>query len=146
MHPVPAALAALHDRWSTAPELEGVLVFPGPAPDAGSDAPDVLAIGDAVSDIAAVDSTPVFGLASTAEPFEVQCAIQSWSGDVAQQAMCERAFEWLDAVAAVIEQDSHLGIPEMVWDCRISRWRYRAIQDGGAIARIEFAVLVEARR
>jgi hypothetical protein len=144
-HPAPAAIAAIYNRLRVAPELAGVRVDNGPQV-GGIDVNDVIAVGVTVVDAPTAASDPVYGLGSVSETFDVECAIQSWSGDTDIQPRMERAFELLDAVAAVLAQDPHLGLPEQVWDARIARWQYQPMQDDGALALIEFAVRVSADR
>lgn len=147
-HPGAAALDALRARCETAPQLAGVRVCDGP-PVSGIQEPDVVALGTALVDLvpsAVGQGRRDFG-GGRLESFDMACLAQSLSGDVtALPAVRARAYDLVDAVAAVIDADRSLG--EVCMDAQVVRVAYRPVIDekSGVLALIEFTVRVEARR
>lgn len=148
MHPVPAAVEALVQLLRDAPALAGVRVEDGPPPN-DLDERDSIGVGLLTEDVEVAASELRRRVGSTDEVFEVLCVAQCWSGDdLGWPPVRRRAYDLVDAVAAVLVAAPQLGVAGQVTVARLTRTAYRPerTSQGEAMAVVEFTVVVDAYR
>ncbi|MFC8277187.1 hypothetical protein ACFUJR_32585 [Streptomyces sp. NPDC057271] len=101
---VPAAIAELVEILRAAPGLSGVDVADGP-PTGDQSGPDLVAVGwqpESGQAAEAVQDFNAAGARTRDEDFDIQCWIDSWSGDSSAATPRERVYELLGAVEDAI--------------------------------------------